>query len=303
MKKLFDYFYDEINFKEVFKDPKRLVGFSFILFFLIIFSIGLVFLNQIDELYRNTTPYDEPDPAKQFKDVELTLGRKVEGVQVELIKNPTEEMLKRGEEIYKTTCATCHGETGKGDGIAGKGLNPPPRNFSQKDGWKNGRDITQVYKTLQEGIAGSGMVAYDFLSPKEKIALYYIIRKFGTDFPEITDKDIAQLDATYKVTQSYELPPTIPIGIAMEKIAKETDTLSKKADQIISTLTKSEIKEYISDLGKFSAFLLKIGNNTKNLEELLISNYPLNGLSSKFIKANSTEKKKVVEKIFSLNLI
>lgn len=301
MKKLFDYFYDEIDFKEVFKDPKRWVGYSFILFLIIIFAIGLVYLNQIDEFYRNETPYDEPDPAKQFKDVELTLGKKVEGVRVEEIKNPTEAMLKRAEEIYKTTCSTCHGETGKGDGIAGKGLNPPPRNFAQKDGWKNGRSIAQIYKTLQEGIPGSGMVAYDFLSPSEKIGLYFVIKKFGNDFPDVTDKDIAELDATYKVTQTYELPPTIPIGKAIEKIVAENDSLIQNTKQIPNFLNQKEIKDFVADPDLFFSFWLKAKQKGANLEELLIANYPLNGLSSKFIKATTLEKKKFVEKLLSVN--
>ncbi|MEJ5286849.1 MAG: Alternative complex III subunit ActE [Candidatus Kapaibacterium sp.] len=299
MKKLFDFFYDEINFKEVFKDPKRLIGYSFIVFFLAIFGIGLVYLNQIDQFYRNETPYDEPDPAKLFKDVELTLGRKVEGVKVELIKQPTEEMLKRGEEIYKTTCSTCHGEKGQGDGIAGKGLNPPPRNFAEKDGWKNGRSITQVYKTLQEGIPGSGMVAYEYLSPSEKIALYHIIKKFGTDFPDITDKDVAELDATYKVTQTYDIPPTIPIGTAVQKIVSENDTLSKVSANIVKLLNDPEIKNYVSDPELFAGFLLKVSGKGSDLENLLVSNYPLNGVSAKFIKSNSVEKKRFIEKLLS----
>jgi len=300
MKKLFDYFYDEINFKDIFKNPKRWIGYSFIFFATVIIAIGLVYLNQIDELYRNVTPYDEPDPAKQFKDVELTLGRKVEGVKPEEIKSPSEDMLKRGEEIYKTTCQTCHGVTGKGDGIAGKGLNPPPRDFALKDGWKNGRSIAQIYKTLQEGIPGSGMVAYDFLSPKEKIALFYVIKKFAGDIPDVTDKDIAELDATFKVTQTYELPPTIPIGTAMEKIARENSSNLSAKEALKSSLKNPDLISYISDIEKFSNFILN-AKGKGNFEELLIENYPSNGVSSKFILAKNTEKKEFINKILSLN--
>ncbi len=38
----------------------------------------------------------------------------------------TDESLVRGAEIYKTNCASCHGETGLGDGPAGTALNPLP---------------------------------------------------------------------------------------------------------------------------------------------------------------------------------
>jgi mono/diheme cytochrome c family protein len=59
--------------------------------------------------------------------------------------------------LYLKLCWTCHGKTGQGDGPAGSGLNPKPRNFSlaevqnQSDGelfWKlsNGRGMMIPYK-------------------------------------------------------------------------------------------------------------------------------------------------------------
>ncbi|MCX7907975.1 MAG: cytochrome c [Ignavibacteria bacterium] len=297
MKKLFVYFYDEIDFKQVFKNPKRWVGYSFILFFFVIFALGIVYLDQIDQFYKNPIPYFEPDSAKLFKDVNLSLGRKVEGVKIEYIKNPTEAMLKRGEEIFRTTCSTCHGESGKGDGIAGKGLNPPPRDFTKKDGWKNGTSIAQIYKTLQEGIPGTGMVSYEFLSPSEKIALFYIIKSFSNEKSEVSDKDIAELEANYKVTQTYELPPTIPIGIAMSKIVNESQEVQTKANSISNLLNDNYIMQFIEDKEKFSAFLVNAKRTPNELEQLLIQNYPLNGVSSKFILATNQEKQLFIEKI------
>ena len=41
--------------------------------------------------------------------------------------------LAKGKETFKTICSTCHGETGKGDGPGGQGLQPPPRDFSKGD--------------------------------------------------------------------------------------------------------------------------------------------------------------------------
>lgn len=37
-----------------------------------------------------------------------------------------DESLARGVEIYSTSCATCHGDGGMGDGPAGANLDPPP---------------------------------------------------------------------------------------------------------------------------------------------------------------------------------
>lgn len=38
-----------------------------------------------------------------------------------------------GKEKFTMFCVTCHGETGKGDGPGGAGLQPPPRDFSVGD--------------------------------------------------------------------------------------------------------------------------------------------------------------------------
>lgn len=35
-----------------------------------------------------------------------------------------------GKEVYTTNCASCHGDTGKGDGAAGASLDPKPENLT-----------------------------------------------------------------------------------------------------------------------------------------------------------------------------
>jgi len=84
-----------------------------------------------------------------------------------------------GKAIYtgKGTCWTCHGQAGKGDGPAGKALNPAPRDFSvgafkfdaDKDG-KPGTDA-DLKLVITKGAAAFGgsplMVSWGSLSSKE----------------------------------------------------------------------------------------------------------------------------------------
>lgn len=46
---------------------------------------------------------------------------------------PTSENIGKGEAIYKKHCLMCHGETGLGNGPAGKRMNPKTSNFHDKE--------------------------------------------------------------------------------------------------------------------------------------------------------------------------
>lgn len=84
-----------------------------------------------------------------------------------------------GKAVYtgKGTCWTCHGQAGKGDGPAGKALNPAPRDFSagdfKFDADKNGKpgedaDLKLVITKGAMAFGGSPlMVPWGHLSAKE----------------------------------------------------------------------------------------------------------------------------------------
>ncbi len=82
--------------------------------------------------------------------------------EADLITNPFKgnaDAIKAGKKLYNQQCAICHGDTGKGDGVAGMALNPRPASFrservkNESDGamfWKitNGRAPMASYKDL-----------------------------------------------------------------------------------------------------------------------------------------------------------
>jgi mono/diheme cytochrome c family protein len=67
-----------------------------------------------------------------------------------------------GKTTFTTNCATCHGESGKGDGPLGAALTPPPRDFTKaefkfdtdKDG-KPGTDA-DLKNVIQKGAGAFG---------------------------------------------------------------------------------------------------------------------------------------------------
>jgi len=79
-------------------------------------------------------------------------------------KNPLpadKKIVEQGEKVAKVNCVSCHGASGKGDGVAAAALNPKPADWtssrvqSESDGelfWKisNGRGPMPPWKHLPE---------------------------------------------------------------------------------------------------------------------------------------------------------
>jgi len=71
-----------------------------------------------------------------------------------------------GAKVFKTNCATCHGERGEGDGIASQSLDPKPANLIDL-----GRQIDDDYLfwRVSEGKPGTSMVAWKGILTEEQI--------------------------------------------------------------------------------------------------------------------------------------
>ena len=68
-------------------------------------------------------------------------------------------IIEKGNKIFheKGTCFTCHGDTGKGDGIAAASLDPSPRNFTNPQFAKM-RTPGEMLWVLKNGSPGTGMI-------------------------------------------------------------------------------------------------------------------------------------------------
>jgi mono/diheme cytochrome c family protein len=94
-------------------------------------------------------------------------------VDVSNVKEPwiaNADMVKHGQSVYKTNCAICHGDQGKGDGPAGAALNPKPRNLVEGP-WKKGGGYIGFMTVLNEGIEGGSMVAFKHLPLVDRWAM------------------------------------------------------------------------------------------------------------------------------------
>ena len=76
------------------------------------------------------------------------------------LKNPvkaTPESIAAGKTLYTAQCATCHGETGKGDGKMAANI-PEPKPTSLIDAaWKHGSTDGEIFTLIKDGSKGTGM--------------------------------------------------------------------------------------------------------------------------------------------------
>ena len=89
-----------------------------------------------------------------------------------------------GARIYAENCASCHGPTANGDGIAGKALDPPPIAFTDKERAAQ-RSVFALYQAVSQGIAGTAMPAFGQLSDDDRWAVASYLGTFAHDTGEV----------------------------------------------------------------------------------------------------------------------
>lgn len=65
-------------------------------------------------------------------------------------QKPGPEAMAQAEALYKSRCARCHGDTGRGDGPEAAKLTPKPRNFSSAT-WQLAVSDRHLEKAIREG--------------------------------------------------------------------------------------------------------------------------------------------------------
>jgi mono/diheme cytochrome c family protein len=148
-------------------------------------------------------------------------GRAIPPVDPRTVMTPSPELIARGRELYDRSCATCHGATGGGDGPAAAGLVPKPRVFTQKEGWKNGTRIEDIYRTIEEGLKGSAMVSYNDLPRRDRMALVHFVRSLGAFDHSRSDPEALEALSKLFVTSGEVIPGRIPVALAVDALVRE----------------------------------------------------------------------------------
>lgn len=294
MKEFFEQIKEKVE--EIKNSPGTIFGLVFPYFLIVGILIGLYFVSKIEFLSRQKVPPVLRDTVV-VADLQMREAKTVPPVNLSEIKNATPQLLSEGETLYKSNCASCHGETGAGGGPASAGLNPAPRNFTSPDGWKNGPKLSQVYTTLQEGIPGSAMVSYDYLLPEQKFALaHYIRTNFVPNPPEDSQSDLDALDATYNLSAGQQIPAQIPVAIAKTVIFRENEQYLAKVEAALTKIESSANKNLFSKVtnnGKVALmFLVKNFSNIEseqNFKKIVINNVNQNGFNGNIFNLSEQE--------------
>jgi high-affinity iron transporter len=74
--------------------------------------------------------------------------------------------LTNGKKLFQANCMACHGAEGRGDGPAGKGLEPKPANFHNAERMSE-ISAFHCYNTIRLGVPGTGMASWSEFTDKE----------------------------------------------------------------------------------------------------------------------------------------
>jgi len=281
------------------ENPGMVFGLLYPYLLVIILAVGIYYLTNIGNVTQQNIPPDIRE-VKPVSDLTLKQPQSVPPIDILKMSKPTDELIAKGKVIFNNVCSACHGAEGTGTGPGAAGLNPAPRNFTQNENWINGRTISGIYTTLQEGIPNSGMIAYDYLTPEDKLSVIHFIRSsFMIDPPVDSDSDLESLDQLYNLSAGVELPGQIPTKNAEEFLIEENTSKIKHVDEAISMIKKDSnsssaklLNEVTGDLNLALSSLANSDSWRKSesaLVDFLTVNVNQNGFNGSVFNLSNTQ--------------
>ncbi len=101
-----------------------------------------------------------------------------------------QQLIESGREAFVNRCSGCHGMTGEGNGPAATMLSPRPRNLVsgsfklRSTAMGTLPTVTDLLRTINQGISGSSMPPFKELAEQEKLAIVAYVRSLRPEFKE-----------------------------------------------------------------------------------------------------------------------
>jgi mono/diheme cytochrome c family protein len=222
-------------------------------------------------------------------------GKLIPAVDPQSLIQPSPELTARGKELFALNCVQCHGPSGRGDGPGATNMNPAPRDFTNPQGWTHGLDMPAIYKTLTEGIVGSSMAAFDYLSRKDRMALVHYVQSLGS-FSHSAGSSEAMAALSKELARPGEQTPNkIPVSMAMDKLASEYRAPALFTLAADDSSTEAQLLRRLIVDGNRAARTLAGSNSWHSgagaMALTLISGAPGNGFSQDVATLSSAEWK------------
>ena len=139
--------------------------------------LGTVFVSLVWVLYFMLI-FEPVDLGEESDVIPVIAGLSANISAVEDYWVSSDLMIQKGAEVYSMYCALCHGAQGRGDGVAGRGLKPPPRDFSAGQ-WKFGGTSINIFEVITKGSEGTSMASFSHIPKKERWALVHFVRSLS----------------------------------------------------------------------------------------------------------------------------
>jgi mono/diheme cytochrome c family protein len=125
---------------------------------------------------------DVEQETQEYVDEMTTPG---ESTDVPAMESPTAEAIARGKQHYaQFACISCHGETGRGDGVQemfdDEKMPTRPRDFTLGI-FKGNHDPDSLYRRIAYGMPGSPMPGSSTMTPQQMVDLVHYIRSMSTE--------------------------------------------------------------------------------------------------------------------------
>jgi mono/diheme cytochrome c family protein len=197
---------------------------------------------------------------------------------------PSAELIAHGKELFESNCIACHGSLGHGDGPAAGTMIPHPRNFASPAGWKNGVDLPGIFKTLSEGIAGTSMAPFDYLTRSDRMALAHQVQALGS-FPRNAANPQTLAALSKELASSGEqIHNKIPVSMAMAKLEEEYAARPPFEIDVESQSPSAEIlRRAVINQSRVSKILAESNAwraTPSNLAAAILPDVPENGFSA-----------------------
>src|SRR3954468_16421734 len=140
--------------------------------------------------------------------------------------------LARGATVYRTNCAGCHGQSGRGDGPMAVGLDPKPADLADLSALQTASPL-DFYRRISIGVVGTSMPAFEArLAPEDRwaVALYASLLRLPRPAGAVP-ASLQQVITTGKMSDQQVLQALGDLGRAPGDLAQLAAVRSFQPDQ------------------------------------------------------------------------